>query len=147
MTIDTTAPIIPCGGAGSIILGSPLEAVPNAKEDFVNEPVVLEGMSDIGVMRYRSACVDFWTDSDNQVYQVMVHDDYAGKLLGKIGVGSLLSDIEQFLGPLSTIDDSLVVKGLAGIAFEPEIDMPDSPIIEIYVWKPDWTEIIQHQAH
>ena len=148
MAIDITAPIIPCGSAGLIILGYPLESVvPNTEEDFVSERVVLEAIGDLGVTRYHSACVDFWTDRDNIVYQVMVHDDYTGKLLGKIGIGSLLSDVEQFLGRISVIDDSLVIKGLPGISFEPEFDQPDSPIIEIYVWKPDWTEIHQHQTH
>jgi hypothetical protein len=146
-TIDKTAPIIACGGAASIILGLPLEiAVPNAEKNYTSEEVVIEGIDDTGVTRYRSDSVDFWTDRDTTVFRVMVHDEYKGKFLERIGIGSLLRNVEQWLGSISVIDESVTVRGLLGISFEVEADQLDSQIIEIYVWTPDYAEIMAHQT-
>jgi hypothetical protein len=144
MDINETRPIIPGGGAANIILGLDVEVILyGAKVDFTSERVVVEGIGDLGTTRYRSAYVDFWTRHD-AVFQVMVHDGYSGKVLGKVGLGSLLGDVEKLLGPLAVINENMVVKGLPGISFEPEIDKADSPITEIYVWQPDSAEIMDH---
>ena len=147
MAINNAAPIIPSGGAATIIIGEMVELVlERATEAFTSEPIVVSGVTAPGSMRYRSSYVDFWTQ-DGIVYQVMVHDNYAGKFLGKIGLGSTLADVEKAFGPIKAILDSLVVKGLPGIAFEPKDDDDiNSPIYEIYVWKPDWAEIYEHQS-
>lgn len=71
-------------------------------------------------MRYRSAMVDLWVEA-GIVYQIMVHHGYAGKLLGSIGLGSTIADIETRIGPWGEDEeDNLVIQNLPGFCFAVE---------------------------
>ena len=93
-------------------------------------------------IRYRSAMVDLWA-GNGRVAQIMVHDGYRGKLMGKIGLGSTIADIERYIGAVEEDeDDSLVIRDFPGLFFEIEGYFPDlqkdpayryAPIKEIYV--------------
>lgn len=146
MAVNSSAPIIPGEGAASIKLGEKVEDIlRSTSEVFVAEREIIVGVGDRGVTRYCSSNIDLWV-KDDLIWQIMVHDGYAGKVLGKIGVGSTLASVEKLLGPVVVIADSLVVKGVPGVSFEPQSDSPASPITEIYVWEPDWVELRDHQT-
>jgi hypothetical protein len=100
-------------------------------------------------MRYRSPAIDLWTE-DGIVVQIRVHDGYRGKLLGVVGVGSSLADIEVQLGEwLEDIDSELLlIDGVSGIGFDVrdratiswgQQDLDTSALIvdRFYVFPPD----------
>jgi hypothetical protein len=142
--VNSDAPIIPGKSAASIKLGEKMEDVlQRTPETFVAKQESQAGVA--GVIRYRSRHVDLWA-KNGVIWQIMVHNGYAGLTLGKIGLGSTLVDVENLLGPVVVISDNQVVKGIPGISFEPQMDMRHAPIVEIYVWEPDWVEIRNHQT-
>ncbi len=146
MAVNRNSPIVPGEGAASIRLGeSVTDILSGTTEVFVAEQVAIAGVGDTGSIRYRSATIDLWV-KDNRIWQIMVHGAYTGKVLGKIGLGSTLADVEKLLGSVAVMADNWVVKGMPGISFEPQTEGTDSPIIEIYVWQPDWAELQEHQA-
>jgi hypothetical protein len=70
--------------------------------------------------RYRSAMVDVWV-IEGTVEQIMVHDGYRGKLMGKIGLGSTVADIERHIGAVEEDEeDNLVIRDFPGLFFEVE---------------------------
>lgn len=75
--------------------------------------------------------------------QIMVHHGYEGKLLGRIGLGSIIADIEAQIGPWGEDEeDNLVIQNLPGFCFAVEgyfSDLNDpallqAPIKEMYVF-------------
>ena len=144
MNID--APIVPGEGAAGIQLGFPIEEILNAhKNSFSSGEVVRPSFPTLLITRYRSSMVDLWV-KDGIVYQIMVHDGYRGKLMGKIGLGSTIADVEMHIGAVEEDDeDNLVIRDLPGVGFEIEGYFPDlqkdpafrhAPIKEIYVHTP-----------
>ena len=72
------------------------------------------------VVRYRSEMVDLWATEDI-VDQIGVHGGYRGQLLGRIGIGSTVGDLEQLVGPVAEDDDdNFIVRGTVGLCFEVE---------------------------
>ena len=141
MNID--APIVPGESAAGIQLGSPIEEVLNAhKHSFSSGEVVRPSFPTLVKTRYRSAMVDVWA-IEGRVKQIMVHDGYRGKLMGKIGLGSTIADIERYIGAVEEDeDDTLVIRDFPGLFFEIEGYFPDlqqdptfghAPMKEIYV--------------
>ena len=58
--------------------------------------------------------------------QIMVHDGYRGKLMGKIGLGSTIADIERHIGAVEEDEeDNLVIRDFPGLFFEIEGYFPD----------------------
>lgn len=141
MNID--APIVPGESAAGIQLGSPIEEVLNEHTNsFSSGEVVRPSFPTLMKTRYRSAMVDVWAIG-GKVAQIMVHDGYRGKLMGKIGLGSTIADIERHIGAVEEDeDDTLVIRDFPGLFFEIEGYFPDvqkdptfrqAPIKEIYV--------------
>jgi hypothetical protein len=61
-----------------------------------------------------------------RVEQIMVHDGYRGKLMGKIGLGSTFADIERHIGAVEEDEeDNLVSRDCPGLVFEIEGYFPD----------------------
>jgi hypothetical protein len=71
----------------------------------------------------------------------MVHGSYEGKVHDKIGIGSTIAAVRAAFGEIKVDMDDLVVEDLGGISFEPIAENDDSPIAEMYIFKPDWTEL------
>ena len=75
--------------------------------------------------RYRSAMVDIGVIK-GKVEQIVVHDGYRGKLMGKIGLGSTIADIERHIGAVEEDEeDNLVIRDFPGLVFEIEGYFPD----------------------
>lgn len=90
-------------------------------------------------LRYKSDHIDFWV-KDNLVWQIMAHSGYQGKVQDKIGIGNTLQQVRDLLGEVKLIEEMYMVKGLPGIAFEPKSEGFNTPIVEIYVFRPLWFE-------
>jgi hypothetical protein len=146
--MNSTAPLIPGKSAAGIFIGSPIETVlKDQKVHFLAEEIRNP------LIRYRSPMVDLWVKA-GVITQIMVHDGYSGKLLGVIGLGSTITDIETHVGLWEEDEeDNLVIQNLPGFCFEVEGYFPDledpallpallqAPIKEMYVFDPneDWT--------
>ena len=141
--MNIEAPIVPGESAAGIQLGTPIEEVLNEHTNsFSSGEVVRPSFPTLVKTRYRSAMVDVWA-IEGKVKQIMVHDGYRGKLMGKIGLGSTIADIERHIGAVEEDeDDTLVIRDFPGLFFEIEGYFPDvqkdptfrqAPIKEIYV--------------
>ncbi len=142
VSMNIEAPIVPGESAAGIQLGSPIEEVLNEhKNAFSSGEVVNLSPSFPLNIQYRSAMVDVWA-IEGRVEQIMVHDGYRGKLMGKIGLGSTFADIERYIGAWEEDEeDNLVIRDCPGLFFRvegyfPELKDPafrDAPMKEIYV--------------
>jgi hypothetical protein len=143
--MNIEAPIVPGESAAGIQLGSPIEEVLNEyNNSFSSGEVVNLSPSFPLNIRYRSAMVDVWS-IEGRVEQIMVHDGYRGKLMGNIGLGSTIADIERYAGAWEEDEeDNLVIRDLPGLCFEIEGYFPDlsknpafrhAPMKEICVYK------------
>ncbi len=145
MNID--APIVPGESAAGIQLGSPIEELLNAQKNAFDSGEVVNLSPSFPLnIRYRSAMVDVWAIK-GRVEQIMVHDGYRGKLMGKIGLGSTVAGIERHIGAWEEDEeDNLVIRDCPGLFFRVEGYFPDyfpelqkdpafrqAPIKEIYV--------------
>lgn len=141
--MNIEAPIDPGESAAGIQLGSPIEEVlKEDKHSFDSGEREKPWFPTLVKTRYCSAMVDVWA-GNGRVTQIMVHDSYRGKLMGKIGLGSTIADIERDIGAVEEDeDDSLVIRDFPGLFFEIEGYFPDlqkdpayryAPIKEIYV--------------
>ncbi len=125
--IDITAPIIPGQSAAGIRVGTAIDEVVQRLElDFTVEQIINPYVTlDPPAYRYRSAMVDLWV-REGMIDQVMLHDGYRGKLMGKIGLGSTIADIEEMVGLWEEDEeDNLIIRGVPGLCFEVEGDFPD----------------------
>jgi hypothetical protein len=124
--MNIEAPIVPGESAAGIQLGSPIEEVLNEHNNsFSSGEVVNLSPSFPLNIRYRSAMVDIWA-IEGRVEQVMVHDGYRGKLMGNIGLGSTIADIERYIGAVEEDEeDNLVIRDFPGLFFEIEGYFPD----------------------
>ena len=124
--MDIQAPIVPGESAAGIRLGSPIEEIlQEQKTSFLSEEVVHPLFPLPITTRYRSEMVDVWV-KEGKVEQIMVHDGYRGKLMGTIGLGSTLADIERHIGAWEEDEeDNLVIRNLPGVMFELEGSFPD----------------------
>jgi hypothetical protein len=142
VSVNIDAPIVPGESAAGIQLGSPIEEILNEqKNSFDFGEVVNLSPSFPLNKRYRSAMVDVWV-IEGRVEQIMVHDGYRGKLMGKIGLGSTFADSERHIGAWEEDEeDNLVIRDFPGLFFRVEGYFPDlkdpafrfAPIKEIYV--------------
>ena len=144
LIMNIQAPIVPGESAAGIQVGSPIEEILQAQRpSFISEEVMHPLFPVPVTTRYRSAMVDVWV-KEGRVEQIMVHDGYRGKLLGTIGLGSTMADIETHIGAWEEDEeDNLVIRDLPGVIFEVEGYFPDfhspafrfAPIKAIYVFK------------
>jgi hypothetical protein len=144
--MNIEAPIVPGESAAGIQLGSPIEEV--LKEDthsFDSGEREKPWFPTLVKTRYRSAMVDVWA-GNGRVTQIMVHTGYRGKLMGTIGLGSTIADIERHIGAWEEDEeDNLVLRDMPGVGFEiegyfPNLEDPafrNAPIKEIYVFSPN----------
>jgi len=140
--IDITAPLIPGQNAASIMLGSPIEILKNDVKMFILESGINSIDQSIELFRYCSNDVDIWT-KNGAIDQIMVHGSYSGKLMGSIGIGSTISDIERTIGVCEEDEyDNFIILNVPGICFEIEGYFPGlvdpmyrfAPIKEIYIY-------------
>ncbi|MBF6589813.1 MAG: hypothetical protein IVW57_04685 [Ktedonobacterales bacterium] len=104
--LDLDAPIVPGQRAAGIALGARAADVLRraGTRAFTEEPVINTCVQvPTGILRYRSAAVDFWAE-DGAVIQVMVRGDYRGTIQGKVGIGATLGEAEAALGPIGEDD-------------------------------------------
>lgn len=141
--MNIEAPIIPGIQVAGIQLRSPIEEVLKKHKNFFSSGEVVNLSPSFPLnIRYRSTMVDLWA-VEGYVEQIMVHDGYRGKLLGTIGLGSTIADIERYIGSVEEDEeDNLVIRDIPGLFFEIEGYFPDlqkdpayrfAPIKEIYV--------------
>ena len=140
--MNIEAPIVPGESAAGIKLGTPIEEVLNEHTNTFDSGEVVKPTFPVRVTTwYRSAMVDLWVIK-GKVAQIMVHDGYRGKLMGKIGLGSTFADIERYIGAWEEDEeDNLVSRDYPGLFFRVEGYFPDlgdpafrqAPIKEIYV--------------
>lgn len=140
--MNIEAPIIPGESAAGIQLGSSIDELLSAHKNFFDSGEVVKPTFPVRVTtHYRSAMVDVWVIK-GKVEQIMVHDGYRGKLMGKIGLGSTFADIERNIGAWEEDDeDNLVIRDCPGLFFRVEGYFPDledpafrhAPIKEIYI--------------
>jgi len=124
--MNIEAPIIPGESAAGIRLGSLIEEVLNEHTNSFDSGEIVKPTFPIRVTtRYRSAMVDLGVIK-GKVEQIMVHDGYRGKLMGTIGLGSTIADIERYIGPVEEDEeDNLVIRNIPGLVFEIEGYFPD----------------------
>jgi hypothetical protein len=124
--MNIEAPIIPGESAAGIRLGSLIEEVLNEHKNSFDSGEIVKPTFPIRVTtRYRSAMVDLGVIK-GKVEQIMVHDGYRGKLMGTIGLGSTIADIERYIGPVEEDEeDNLVIRNIPGLVFEIEGYFPD----------------------
>jgi hypothetical protein len=143
VSMNIEAPIVPGESAAGIQLGSPIEEVLNKHKNYFSSGEVVNLSPSFPLnIRYRSAMVDVWA-IEGRVEQIMVHDGYRGKLMGKIGLGSTIADIERHIGAVEEDEEeNLVSRDFPGLFFEIEGYFPDlrkdpafrfAPVKEIYV--------------
>ena len=137
--IDIDAPIVPCVEAAGLKIYQKLSCIPESfqfdertKDDGLYKPHIFGYDSDnVRIMIYK-----------NIILEITVFGNYQGKILGSIGIGSTLEDVERLLGPWEEDDDDqLVVRGLAGLYLEVYWPMWDpafatKPISEFTVFDP-----------
>jgi len=129
MMIDLKAPILPGRGAAGVLIGAEISRVLPESSAFR-----IDHRQD-GIEVYRSDSVDLWT-KNLIIFQIGVHGQYEGKLLGSFGLGSGLRELQDRVGPVELDDeDNLVLKGVPGLSFEIDPDAELSPITEFYVYR------------
>ncbi len=67
---------------------------------------------------YYSDFIFFVSDETQKVYQITVGNNFKGKFLGKIGIGSTLKDIEENIGKWNDELDVYIIPEHKGICFE-----------------------------
>jgi hypothetical protein len=92
-----------------------------------------------GVISVENA--SFWIAEDGRVNQIGVGGDFKGKYKGKIGIGSTLKDVKEYIGDYKAVYSTYEVEQDKGICFELE-DIEDwdeltAPIEYIYVFRVD----------
>lgn len=143
--IDSLSPIVPGQSAAGIKIGSPIQNVlKQMTSSFQKEEIKgVASSPSRNLTRYRSTMVDIW-EENGVVVQVMVHDGYRGKLMGAVGLGSTVAELEAQLGEWEEDEeDNLVLSNFPGMSFEVEGIFSDiaeikrrNPVIrEIYVFK------------
>jgi hypothetical protein len=126
VSINIEAPIVPGISAAGIQLGSPIEDLLNEHKNSLDSGEVVNLSPSFPLnIRYRSAMVDVWA-IEGRVEQIMVHNGYRGKLMGKIGLASTFADIERHIGSWDEDEeDNLVIGGIPGVFFRVEGYFPD----------------------
>jgi hypothetical protein len=130
--LDLTAPIIPGVSAAGISLGCAIESVLTIKEAFDRQPVLDYRQRPSGITRYTSSSVDLWEHA-GVIDQIMVHGAYRGQILGRLGLGATIADVERVFGNWQEDEeDNLVIGSLPGLWFEIEGCFPsvDDPAIQ-----------------
>jgi hypothetical protein len=95
MSMNIEAPIVPGRSAAGIQLGSLIEEILNEHKNSFDSGEVVKPTFPVRVTtRYCSAMVNVGVIK-GKVEQIMVHDGYRGKSMGKIGLGSTIADIER----------------------------------------------------
>lgn len=118
--LDSSAPVVPGQRAAGVVLGSPMADVLGAVPEitFRMEPVHDAAGQRTRQRVYRSVMVDLW-EGDGRVVQVRVHGPYAGRCLGRIGIGSTLAEVEAELGPVvENADGDYMIADVPGLLIQ-----------------------------
>jgi hypothetical protein len=130
--LDLAAPIIPGMGAAGITLGSVIESVQAINEhEFDCQSVLDYRQRPSDITRYTSPSVNLWEHA-GVVDQIMVHGTYRGQVLGRLGLGATIADVERLFGDWQEDEeDNLIIASLPGIWFDIEGYFPtvDDPAI------------------
>ncbi|MBO4865511.1 MAG: hypothetical protein J5582_02910 [Ruminococcus sp.] len=92
-----------------------------------------------------TADIVFWFEEEALI-QIMVCNDFKGKVNGKVGIGSYLSDVEKYIGKPEDsgqiIETVYMIKDVPGISFglqdndiDDEWDEKTAPIENIFVFE------------
>ena len=90
-----------------------------------------------GVISVENA--SFWIADDGRVGQIGVRGGFKGKYKGKIGIGSTLKEVKEYIGDYKSVYSTYEMEQDKGICFELE-DVDDwdeltAPIENIYVFR------------
>lgn len=131
--IDLNAPIVPGKSAAGVVLGTNISKVIDDHR-FSFSASNLD--SKTGEMKYTSNNIVLWTQSE-KICQIMVRENYQGLVNGVMGVGTSLNLVRSQLGDTDLDEyDNLVIKGIAGLSIEIDVDGNPSTVTEIYVFSP-----------
>jgi hypothetical protein len=108
---DLSAPLEPGLSAAGIRLGAAIGDVTSAVR-----PLQVHERGDWATYVYESLDV---SARHGRVSQLCVKQSYTGKLVGAIGIGSTIADVERILGRVTEDEyDNLIVATVAGWCFE-----------------------------
>lgn len=80
---------------------------------------------------YQSECflqiknADFLLDHNNKVYKITVYKGFKGRFIDKIGIGTMLADIQKYAGEYYQIGNVLELRNYPGICFELSVNNQD----------------------
>lgn len=106
--------ILPGIGVGNIKIGTRLGSL----KKILNNYSVAERNPNVDV--YETENIKVWVDkSKEEVTQVLVQNEFKGKFLNRFGIGSYLSEIEDFLEEKAKYEYYVYVfESIKGICFE-----------------------------
>lgn len=110
--------IIPGKSVGRYSIGANYDSI---IEHLRTEKIPYKTTDNNYVKKINTADIVFWF-KDKVLIQIMVYNDFKGKVKGKVGIGSYLSDVEKFIGRPEedgqNIETIYIIKDLPGICFE-----------------------------
>ncbi len=115
------------------------------KQDLIphlNKNYKIANLSRSYLLNYKQ--FSFWIKQENdKIYQIGVKGEYAGKLFGKIGIGSTLSDVQKYFGDWKEELNIYIIANCEGVCFEisdndteEELEQDKMPISAIYIYDP-----------
>lgn len=108
----STGNIIPGKNIGPIYLGCSLYTL----KKTIGENYVEEQRVNCKVLTIDDA--KFWIDNSDIVFQIAVYGNFEGKFLNRIGIGSTLADVEEYVGKWEESLDVYTLIDYKGICFE-----------------------------
>ncbi len=110
-------------------------------EKLFNQHYEIEKRQNTTVVNFQDFSF-FVSDKTEKIFQITVGTNFKGKFLNKIGIGSTLQDIENFIGSWNEDLDVYVLPQYKGICFE----LSDNNIDEEWIEKKmpiEWISIYE----
>ena len=104
--------IVPGKRVGKFELGMPSSQLLQSLSDYRKE-------QRISCFVVWTEHIGFWIDESSlTVTQILVRGNYPGKVLGKVGIGDTLADVEKSFGKVIYEPYTWEIQGFPGVAFE-----------------------------
>lgn len=117
--LDLEAPILPGHSAAGYQIGTPIEALPKEELARFQRAALAARFGKSRGFRYTAEQVSLWVDAEGSIEQIAVKAGYRGKLLGTVGLGMTIADLERLIGSVAVDgEDALSIFGLWGLCFE-----------------------------
>ena len=131
--------ILPGIGIGNI----KLDITKGELIDIIGENYEQRPNASGGVISVENA--SFWIAEDGRENQIGVGGDFKGKYKKKIGIGSTLKEVKEYIGNYKEVFDTYELEQVRGMCFElKDVDEWEDgtelivPIEYIYVFRVDW---------